>query len=96
MTDKPHKGRLVYWYREIDEATQLYRMVGYHLDRNEKPGWIITSVVHQQTGDQIETHNSHYTLVGDEKSYAEALMIAAKMIVMDKQEFNGTSKLVLN
>ena len=66
---KPHKGRLAYWF-PFDNA-----MVGFHLDHAVHPDghFIITSVVMNREGNEIETLNSRYTLIGQQSSFEEAL-----------------------
>ena len=73
---KPHKGRLVCWFKE--KYPDGYTIVGLHIDHLEFPEghFIQTTRVVSIEGDQVETRNSRYTLIGDEKSYPEAIAYA--------------------
>jgi hypothetical protein len=81
---KPHKGRLTYWFRYHTV------IIGFHLDHQEYEmgHFIQTSTVVKREDDQIETRNSRYTLIGDEKSYEEGLAFLASMIDRTVQSIN--------
>lgn len=66
MTDKPHKGSITNWDKLPWYGSNI--IVGEFVDHPEfagKPGH--TSPVVKHGGNEIETRNSRYTLVGDER-----------------------------
>lgn len=60
---KPHKGRLEQWFPWFMAGDQV--IIGLHLDHAITPRFIHTSWIVKQEGDEIETLNSRYTLIGE-------------------------------
>ena len=69
MTGKPHRGSLENWRRMecgVDQGLGYY-IVGIFMGHPSFTGeYGHTSYVVAHEGDEIETRNSRYTLVGDE------------------------------
>lgn len=71
---KPNKGRIDKWFRVFTEKEPIdgvnhigYYIVGRFLDHPPHPGELRhTSQIMKRDGCDIETMNSHYSLVGDE------------------------------
>lgn len=68
---KPHKGCIDKWRKDWirpDIRKGLgYMVVGTSVGHPEFVGWIHTSYVVKHVGNEIETRNSRYTLIGEER-----------------------------
>lgn len=71
---KPHKGKIRCWgkyhfdkvlYPELGDSLG-YTIVGRPIDHPEFTRWMRTSAVVKHEGNEIETLNSRYELVGEE------------------------------
>lgn len=66
--EKPHKGKIESWQRKECERGLGYYITGRFVDHPQFAGeWGHTSWVEKHDGQEIETRNSRYTLVGEEQ-----------------------------
>lgn len=70
MSDKPHKGRISQWGISSNYANSGFFIYGTFLDHPEfrgEAGYTSQIVKYDRITGEIETDNSRYTLVKDDK-----------------------------